>query len=97
LGGRGRRISEFEASLVYRVSSRTARAILSQNKTKQNKTKQNKRSRSFLATHGILAKRKGWMDGVGLEVRGIIALHRTPSTPPHGLAPAAHKNLFSRI
>jgi hypothetical protein len=27
LGGRGRRISEFEASLVYRVSSKTARAI----------------------------------------------------------------------
>jgi hypothetical protein len=25
LGGRGRRISEFEVSLVYRVSSRTAR------------------------------------------------------------------------
>jgi hypothetical protein len=25
--GRGRRISEFEASLVYRVSSKTARAI----------------------------------------------------------------------
>jgi hypothetical protein len=27
LGGRGRRISEFEASLVYKVSSSTARAI----------------------------------------------------------------------
>jgi hypothetical protein len=27
LGGRGRQISEFKASLVYRVSSRTARAI----------------------------------------------------------------------
>jgi hypothetical protein len=27
LGGRRRRISEFEASLVYKVSSRTARAI----------------------------------------------------------------------
>jgi hypothetical protein len=27
LGGRGRWISEFEASLVYRVSSRTARAV----------------------------------------------------------------------
>jgi hypothetical protein len=27
LGGRGRRISEFEASLVYKVSSRTARVI----------------------------------------------------------------------
>jgi hypothetical protein len=26
LGGRGRRISEFEVSLVYRVSSRTVRA-----------------------------------------------------------------------
>jgi hypothetical protein len=45
LGGRGRRISEFEASLVYKVSSRTARAMqrnpVSKNKTKQNKTKQN--------------------------------------------------------
>jgi hypothetical protein len=27
LGGRGRRISEFEASLVYKVSSRIARAV----------------------------------------------------------------------
>jgi hypothetical protein len=27
LGGRDRQISEFEASLVYKVSSRTARAI----------------------------------------------------------------------
>jgi hypothetical protein len=54
LGGRGRRISEFEASLVYRVSSRTARATQrnpvsenknknkNKNKTKQNKTKTNK-------------------------------------------------------
>jgi hypothetical protein len=30
LGGRGRRISEFEASLVYKASSRTARAVLTQ-------------------------------------------------------------------
>jgi fructose-bisphosphate aldolase class 1 len=47
LGGRGRRISEFEASVVYRVSSRTARAIqrnpLSKNQNKQtNKNKTNK-------------------------------------------------------
>jgi hypothetical protein len=46
LGGRGRRISEFEASLVYKVSSRTARAIqrnpVSKNK---NKTKQKKQSK----------------------------------------------------
>jgi hypothetical protein len=47
LGGRGRQISEFEASLVYRVSSRTARAtqrnpvLNPHQKTKpnQNKTK----------------------------------------------------------
>jgi hypothetical protein len=44
LGGRGRQISEFEASLVYRVSSRTARATQrnpvskKQNKTKQKQT-----------------------------------------------------------
>jgi hypothetical protein len=48
LGGGGRRISEFEASLVYKVSSRTARAIQrnpvstkqKKNQTKPNKTKQ---------------------------------------------------------
>jgi hypothetical protein len=42
LGGRGRRISEFEASLVYRVSSRTAGATQRNpvlKKKKQNKTK----------------------------------------------------------
>jgi hypothetical protein len=44
---RGRQTSEFEASLVYKVSSRTARAIQrnrleTKNKTKQNETKQNK-------------------------------------------------------
>jgi hypothetical protein len=38
LGGRGRRISEFEASLVYKVSSRTARAI-QRNPVLKNKTK----------------------------------------------------------
>jgi hypothetical protein len=43
LGGRGRWISEFEASLVYRVSSRTARTIQRNpvsKKTKKNKKKQ---------------------------------------------------------
>jgi hypothetical protein len=46
LGGRGGWISEFEASLDYRVSSRTPRAtqknLVSKSKTEQNKTKQNK-------------------------------------------------------
>jgi hypothetical protein len=43
-------ISEFEASLVYRVSSRTARATqrnpVSENKTKQNKTKQKTKNKT---------------------------------------------------
>ena len=37
-GGRGRWISKFEASLVYKVSSRTARAI-QRNPVSKNKTK----------------------------------------------------------
>jgi hypothetical protein len=45
LGGRGRRISEFEASLVYKVSSRTTRAIqrnpVSKNQKQTNKTNKN--------------------------------------------------------
>jgi hypothetical protein len=40
LGGRGRRISEFEASLVYRVSSRTARATQRNPVLKNQPTKQ---------------------------------------------------------
>jgi hypothetical protein len=41
LGGRGRQISELEASLVYKVSFRTAKATQRNtvSKTKQNKTK----------------------------------------------------------
>jgi hypothetical protein len=47
LGGRSRQISEFKASLVYRVSSRTARAtqrnpVSKKKKKKQKKQKKNK-------------------------------------------------------
>jgi hypothetical protein len=55
LGGRGRQISEFEASLVYRVSSRTARPTqrnpVSKNKKTKTKTKtkttQNKQKKTL--------------------------------------------------
>jgi hypothetical protein len=45
LGGRGRQISEFEASLVYRVSYRTARATQGNSclKTKNKQKKKTKR------------------------------------------------------
>jgi hypothetical protein len=42
LGGRDRWISEFKASLVYRVSSRTARATLSNPASKKEKNKKQK-------------------------------------------------------
>jgi hypothetical protein len=42
LGGRDRRISEFEASLVYKVSSRTARAIQRNSASKKTKNKKQK-------------------------------------------------------
>jgi hypothetical protein len=44
LGGRGRRISEFKASLIYKVSSSTARAI-QRNPVSKNKTKQKERKK----------------------------------------------------
>jgi hypothetical protein len=50
LGGRGRWISEFEASLVYRVSSRTARAIqrnpVSEKQKQKQKQKQKKNQKN---------------------------------------------------
>jgi hypothetical protein len=52
LGGRGRQISEFEASLVYKVSSRTARAIqrnpVSKKQTKRKKNQKKKNPKNKL-------------------------------------------------
>jgi hypothetical protein len=49
LGGRGRQISEFEASLVYRVSSKTARAIkrnpVSEKQTNKQTNKQKQKTK----------------------------------------------------
>jgi uncharacterized protein (DUF2252 family) len=42
LGGRDRRISEFEASLIYRMSSRTARATQRNPVSKKKKNLKNK-------------------------------------------------------
>jgi hypothetical protein len=48
LGGRGRWISKFEASLVYKVSSRTAGAIQRNPVLKKNKIKIKKVNEFFL-------------------------------------------------
>jgi hypothetical protein len=47
LGGRGRQISEFEASLVYKVSSRTARATQRNPVSKNQKKKKKVRWRAI--------------------------------------------------
>jgi hypothetical protein len=47
LGGRGRRISEFEASLVYKVTSRTARTI-QRNPVSKNRNKTNKQTKIYI-------------------------------------------------
>jgi hypothetical protein len=50
LGGRDRRISEFEASLVYKESSRTARAIqrnpVSKNQKKKKKEEEEEKKKN---------------------------------------------------
>ena len=51
MGGRGWQISEFEARLVYKVSSRTARAIQRNPVSKQKKT--NKQTNKQKKLHGV--------------------------------------------
>jgi hypothetical protein len=70
LGGRGRRISEFEASLVYRVSSRTARATqrnpVSKNlKKTKTKTKNNNNKNNAVSDLkvGFYKDGRAWRDG----------------------------------
>jgi hypothetical protein len=51
LGRRDRWISKFEDSLVYRVSSRTARATQRNPVSKKNKNKQTKKALGLALTH----------------------------------------------
>jgi hypothetical protein len=68
LGGRGRRISEFEASLVYKVSSRTAKA------TEKSCLETNKQTNKTTTTKNG-DKRLPWPDAQEASVggRGIAA------------------------
>jgi hypothetical protein len=49
-GGRGRKIAEFEVSLVYRVSSRIAKATQRKHCLKKPKTKQNPKNKQQTTT-----------------------------------------------
>jgi hypothetical protein len=50
LGGRGRQISEFDASLVYRVSFRTARATQRNSVSKKEKKRKEKKRKEKRTT-----------------------------------------------
>jgi hypothetical protein len=72
LGGRGRWISEFEASLVYRVSSRTARAIQRNPVSKTNKQIQTNKQ-----------KKRPWIKEGGWNSSGFLLswnILNSPST-----------------
>jgi hypothetical protein len=56
LGGRGRWISEFEASLVYRVSSRTARATQRNPVSKNKQTNKKQKTKNKKQKDGVLAE-----------------------------------------
>jgi hypothetical protein len=58
LGGRDRQISEFEASLIYRVSSRTARAI-QKNPVLKNNNNNNNKPKNCIEIIALLFSRRG--------------------------------------
>jgi hypothetical protein len=69
LGGRGKRISEFKASLVYRVSSRTTRAT-QRNPVSKNQAKQTKQQKTILAVY--IKKKKKKVQTVGPNLKGLV-------------------------
>jgi hypothetical protein len=73
LGGRGRRISEFEASLVYRVSSRTARAI-QRNPVSIKQQATNKQTKTFLK---IIGQQDPPVD-ISLSPQKSVSIPQTP-------------------
>jgi hypothetical protein len=73
LGGRDRRISEFEASLVYKVSSRTARTIqrnpvLKKKKKKPNKQKKTNKRKEYSINEGDFLDLKCWKSGSKFKI-----------------------------
>jgi hypothetical protein len=71
LGGRGRQISEFQDSLVYRVSSRTARAIQRNSVSKNKQTNNNNKRKEGRKTG---RPRAPWNDGSLLYL--VFVAHR---------------------
>ena len=69
MGGTGRRISEFKASLVYRVGSRAKQGnpVSKKQKTKQNKKTKKAGLVNIITKINIKNKGWGWRDGSELK------------------------------
>jgi hypothetical protein len=82
LGGRDRQISEFEASLVYKVSPRTARAIQRNpvsKKKKKTKTKKNKTNKKNALTCVAFYMRSGTQNlGSHVLAANILSIGLSP-------------------
>jgi ABC-type nickel/cobalt efflux system permease component RcnA len=107
LGGRGRRISEFEASLVYRVSSRTARATQrnpvskknkkqkTKNKTKQTHTHTHTHTHTYTHTHTHKKEKQAERTGYRSEVAEVERQMTSTNTSYTSMCPAAWETLSS--
>jgi hypothetical protein len=88
LGGRGKQISEFEASLVYRVSSRTARAIQRNpvlKKTKKKKRRYSKKGK--MENVSQIDIREGWKEGSAVKSTVCSCrIHGFSSQHPHSVS-----------
>jgi hypothetical protein len=80
LGGRGRRISEFKASLVYKVSSRTARAIQRNpvSKNKQTNKQTNRLQSETLSQNKRKKKKRKSKQASNLGVKWFVPVILTP-------------------
>jgi hypothetical protein len=77
LGGRGRQISEFEAGLVYRVSSRTEKPCLEKKKKRKKRKKRNVTA-IYLPGRGDTMTMKVVFPGLGLSiVLWMCKMHET--------------------
>jgi hypothetical protein len=81
LGDRGRQISEFKASLVYKVSSRTARAI-QRNPVSKKKKNQNKQTKKFIKGGWAVLGRQGQADLYEFKARASSRTSRTTQKNP---------------
>jgi hypothetical protein len=70
LGGRGKRISEFEASLVYRVSSRTAKTIQRNSVSKKKRKMDAGHVEETQSQTGIMVRKTAIPSGYTMVITG---------------------------